>query len=168
MAMTATRKELEDKIPALEHEHPDFRSHVKITGPHSAHVQSFTNADRAPYTTSIRVGDTPEEFIVVCTCDSRVTCVHMAAYFAARQAEKQPEPHKPDEPANRTNTPPQPKKAAGGGTGDTPEVKKEPSGMQMVGTAIEELVNGIGLLVREQVKAALEEERKATKTTKEE
>jgi hypothetical protein len=38
----------------------------------------------------------------------------------------------------------------------------------MVGTAIEELVNGIGLLVREQVKAALEEERKATKTTKEE
>ena len=164
MAMTTTRAKLEGKIPALEHEHPDFRSHVKIVSTHSAHVQSFTDSERPPYTVSIRDDDSPDKLIVVCTCDARVACVHMAAYYAVKkdskeQDTKQPEGQERSKEGWPSSTTPKPNETDKGMHERIQQPKTGPSGLGMVASAIELLVNGIGQLVEERVRAELEKER---------
>jgi hypothetical protein len=131
--MKTTVKELERRVAALP---PDFAEHVISWHGNLAHVKSFSS-DHV-WDVSIMMGTKEGELRCTCTCPSTKVCHHITAFYAvAKKLGPIQDTPKPDE-----------------GKEPPPDPIKDPhtDGMKMITGAIEQLVNGIGLLVDERMK----------------
>jgi hypothetical protein len=115
---------------------PDFAEYMISWKGNLAKVKSFSSD--AIWDVSIMVGTEEGELRCTCTCPATKVCHHITAFYAvAKGLGLTQDTPKPDE-----------------GKETPPEPIKDPhtDGMKMIAEAIEQLINGIGLLVDERMK----------------
>lgn len=130
--MKATVEELTHKVADLP---PDFAEHVLSWEGNLARVKSFSSD--TVYDVSILMGIGEGERRITCTCPSVKLCKHAVAFFAVAKHLK------PDKPIQGTGEADEDKETAS---------KETTDGLKLIAGAIEQLVDGIGLIVIERVK----------------
>lgn len=130
--MKATSIDLERRVAALP---PDFAEHVISWKSNLAKVKSFSSD--AVYSVSIMKGTGEGELRCTCTCASVKVCKHIVAFFAVAKGLK------PDKPTQDTGEADEGK--------ETPS-KETPDGLKLIAGAIEQLVEGIVLVISERMK----------------
>jgi len=137
--MKTTVAELERRVAALS---PDFEEHVISWHGNLAKVKSFSSHGKV-WDVSIMMGTGEGERRVTCTCPSKLLCKHMVSFYAvAKKLSPSSTVKDTVEPNEAKETPPEPSR----------------EGLKMIASAIEMLVNGIGLLVDERMKERMKEE----------
>jgi len=136
--MKTTVAELERRVAALP---PDFEKHVISWHGNLAKVKSFSSV--AVWDVSILMGTEEGERRVTCTCPATKVCHHITSFYAvAKKLSPSSTVKDTVKPNEGKETPPEPSR----------------EGLKMIASAIEMLVNGIGLLVEEKMKERVKEE----------
>lgn len=125
--MKTTALDLERRVNALP---PDFAEHVVSHKGSVARVKSFSSDTL--YTVSIIKGPEEGELSCTCNCASTKVCVHITSFYAAAKG-LAPDTLKPDE-------------------GQESPSEETPDGLKLIAGAIEQLTEGIYLVISERMK----------------